>query len=164
MPTITKHITILPGECFTLPKGAIVKAISDELTNSCSFDLPTPTALECYQFSWEITDNVGGQSQAWDHENNNNKFVKITFDGVDYPISLDTSDPGALAGTINNLLLSKGVTVISNSRTQIGVTDIDLCIVQFKAFPTVVSTFNISVQLAGGANSIKLHPVSITCP
>lgn len=55
--TITKSVTITPGESFVLPPGATVTLITGELDNSCNFPLPTPETLIEYEFEFSVNND-----------------------------------------------------------------------------------------------------------
>ena len=55
--TITKSVTIEPGESFTLPNGATVVSVTGILSNSCDFPLPDPEEYKCGYFYFNIDDD-----------------------------------------------------------------------------------------------------------
>lgn len=60
----TKSITLKPGEKFILPPNSSVIAITGDLTSTCD-NLPTPEALSCYSFQWELEGPNNG-IDAWE--------------------------------------------------------------------------------------------------
>lgn len=55
--TITKTVSISPGEQFTLPNGATIISISDILDNSCDFTLPDPEPFVEYKYSFALNED-----------------------------------------------------------------------------------------------------------
>lgn len=163
MPTLNKTTTIKPGECFTLPRGAVVVSVSGILTNSCDFELPTPEALKCYKFEWELTNNVGSNTQAWDHEDVNNLFTAIVLNNVSTVISTKVSEPCTLRTNIDSILGTQGVLTVNCNR--IGIAgDRDVATVVIKTLPSIAANLSVKVDLSGSNGDIRIFPVEITCP
>lgn len=57
LTTITKTVSISPGEQFTLPNGATIVSISDILDNSCDFTLPDPEPFVNYKYSFALNED-----------------------------------------------------------------------------------------------------------
>jgi hypothetical protein len=55
--TITRTVTIAPGESFTLPAGATVVSMTNTLQNSCNFALPNPEPFVEYNYKFSINED-----------------------------------------------------------------------------------------------------------
>lgn len=110
---LTKSVTISPGESFTLPSGATIISITDTLTNSCNFELPTPEQLIEYNFYFSVNEDNNDDHPMGSEVN----IESILIDGVLVPLSFtffNTASTGNSFGisvwntqvTTNNNLLS----------------------------------------------------------
>lgn len=89
-----KTITLLPGECFILPKDATVSSIvttgSITVTTECGITLPTPVSYKCGVF-YLFIDATGDDDTAMEEEyvyynkitiGNNSYILNELVDGV----------------------------------------------------------------------------------
>lgn len=56
--TITKTVSISPGEQFTLPNGATIVSTSDILDNSCGLVLPNPEPFVNYKYAFALNEDA----------------------------------------------------------------------------------------------------------
>lgn len=78
--TSLKSITLLPGECFVLPKDAVVESIitdgAIDVTSNCG-DLPTPTSYKCGVFYFFMQKTAPDDDQAMEEEHVEYTSVKV---------------------------------------------------------------------------------------
>lgn len=113
MATITKTVIISPGESFTLPKGATVLSISNNLENSCGFDLPDPETLQNYKFYFSINEDNNDDHPMGSEVNIDSLLiggtsVPLTFTVMNTDNTGNSSGVAVWSGQIiaNNILLS----------------------------------------------------------
>lgn len=110
MAKIIKSITLLPGESFTLPKGATLKASDNEgaLTSNCP--IPDLEDLNCYAFVFGNGEDDGDDSQLFESAGSSNTpVIGILFNGVKHLFSTPFAsitgtghyDKPAIAAAIN---------------------------------------------------------------
>lgn len=133
MSTITRTITIAPGESFTLPPQSNVIAVTGDLSSTCG-DLPVPENLVCHYFQWEMEGDNGG-SDAWENATMDNLVVgRVTYaiDGNAY----FTNDSGSIP--LLAALAAAGFTNVGLSGpTSVG--DRDVFGVCFKTAPSIAA-------------------------
>lgn len=95
-----KSITLAPGECFVLPKDAVVTSIVTSgaivVTSDCGAALPTPTSYKCGVFYFFI-DETENDDTAMEEEIVT--YSKITVGGNTYIIN-ELAEP-ATEATLN---------------------------------------------------------------
>lgn len=141
MSTILKTVTMLPGESFTLPKGATVISISNNLENSCNFDLPEPSPLRNYMFKFSINEDRNDHHPMGSEVDIESLLiggivVPLTF----APINTDNTGNNTQVTTLwsnhiienNQLLNSYPVKIVSIILLPNGQDKSDLCIVTLK--------------------------------
>src|SRR6187549_718070 len=84
-----KSITLAPGECFVLPKGAVVQSVVTDgaitVTSSCG-DLPPSTAYQCGAFYFFTDDTSEDDDTAMEEEYVN--YEKIVIGGTTFTIGV----------------------------------------------------------------------------
>ena len=120
--TITKTITISPGESFTLPAGATVTSITDVLDTTCNVDLPTPEPLLEYNYIFSLNEDNTDDNPMGSEVN----IESLLVDGAIIPLSFTflntdnspTNQNGVAVwsseiSTNNNLLNSQAIKFVS---------------------------------------------------
>lgn len=114
LTTITKTVSISPGEQFTLPNGATIISISDILDNSCGLVLPDPEPFVNYKYAFAINEDNNHDhpmghfvniSEIWV----NNTPITLAFSAQDITNNVDNaSKVGVWHSEVaaNNLLMT----------------------------------------------------------
>ena len=113
LTTITKTVSILPGEQFTLPIGATIISISDILDNSCDFTLPDPEPFVDYKYSFALNED-DNPNHPMGHLVNiseilvNNTPITLAFTALDTDNTNNGSKVGVWNSEVaaNNLLMA----------------------------------------------------------
>lgn len=113
LTTITKTVSILPGEQFTLPIGATIISISDILDNSCDFTLPDPEPFVDYKYSFALNED-DNDNHPMGHLVNiseisvNNTTISLAFSAQDTDNTNNASKVGVWNSEVaaNNLLMT----------------------------------------------------------
>lgn len=111
--TITKTVSIAPGEQFTLPNGATIISVSDILDNSCDFPLPDPEPFVDYKYSFALNED-DNDNHPMGHIVNiaeisvNNTPITLAFSPQDTDNSGNASKVAVWGSEVgaNNLLLT----------------------------------------------------------
>lgn len=166
---VTKTVTIVPDETFIVPDGAIVIAVTGNLTSSC-VTLPTPETPQCYQIKWTVSDGTVGE--AWDCRSADTHpgiyqytILGVTTNGL---VANSGCDPSAVAALFEQYpaiitnVCSKGCQSTSQVYDQY---------VYFTTVPSVANGIVVNwVDTVGGypgnpeAGVFIQVPIQITCP
>ncbi len=73
---VLKSASILPGECFTLPRGARVVTVTGDLTNSCGIDLPDAEPLVLYEYGFAINNDNNDDHPVGGNVNIDSFFIE----------------------------------------------------------------------------------------
>jgi hypothetical protein len=87
MATITKAITLKPGESFTLPPGSELLFTSDGTGLSSDCQIPPDQQFSCFGIDWSLNDD-NTPSPNLEHQVSNVEYLEIA--GVQYPLNMDT--------------------------------------------------------------------------
>lgn len=120
--TVTRTVTIAPGETFTLPAGATVVSITDVLQTDCNIELPTPEELVEYSYIFSLNEDANDDHPMGSEVN----IESVLIDGVSTTLSftfLNTNGVGANSTGVavwsseiaanNALLSSKPIKIVS---------------------------------------------------
>lgn len=158
-------ITINAGEVAYLPKTATILSVDAtegiSLSSSCISTDVLPR--KCYRISWAITENSGGETQAWEDSDTNNKVTRISIAGVVYTVDLDFDDEVAIMNQI--VTLSGGaISSISTSQTS-PISDVDTVSVTFRAPASIGANLWLGFSISNTLDSdIRIYAKEISCP
>jgi len=138
--TITRSVTISPGESFTLPAGATVISLTDVLTNTCDVELPEPEPFVEYQYIFALNQDDNDSHPMGGEVDINSLLIDNTVVNLNFTVqNTDNSGNGTrisqwnLEVPDNNVLLNsypiKFTTIVGN--TSIG-SKYDLVIVSIR--------------------------------
>lgn len=167
-PCIVKAATLVEGEVFVLPPGAVLISASDPnlITSTC--DIPPLETLSCYIIPLVATDaDVTDSQSAWMYEAPT-KIISLNVNGISYPLDIGMTTDGAfnveevvtfVAGTseLQGMLLDL-TSNKADTNTRGGIAT--LC---FKTIPSVATNMYLEVQTnlqdPGGYTILRGYPM-----
>lgn len=163
MPTIIKSITLLAGEQFILPPGAVLISTTNTtlVTNSCG-TLENLEDLNCYAFVFGNAGQDGGDHQLFESTPGSSvPAIGIRLNDVFYPFAtsvIPSIDTGVYSSSLGNSinqtsagqLIFEAVQVCDVSTANLGT----MCFIVFKTTPTIAKTLQLAFKTyAPGFNS-----------
>lgn len=158
-------ITLSAAEKVFIPKTAKILSVDSiggiTISSSCIETVALPK--KCYSISWAITENSGGETQAWEDSDPNNKVNKIFTANILNTVDIDFNDHAAI---LDKLVLLGGGSIIPISSSQTtSISDIDTISIIFKAPESIGNNTWIGFSITHSSDAdIRIYAKEIDCP
>jgi len=161
-------ITFKEGEIGYIPSTARVLMINDPFnlgviaTNPDCINLEVEPLL-CYEISFAMTSNAGGETQAWEDSDGTNKLVGIYVNNI-----LNTTDIAISfhEETMDKLIELGGGSIIEIASTNTeSISDINIVSYKFRTVASIADKmyFKYFINHSNDAD-IRIYPKLISCP
>lgn len=155
-----KSITLAPGECFVLPKDAVVQSIvtsgAINVTSNCG-TLPAPTSYKCGVFYYFLDDTTEDDDTAMEEEHVT--FTKLVVGGTTYTLAGLAKD--ASPANINMYIIDQALFQVMEVAKNLTPDDRQLIAVYFQ---TPEDLFDlVYLQISDRGTLYNLPPNEATC-
>lgn len=168
-PCTIRSITLSPGESYVLPPGAKLKGSTGESKFTSSCDIPLLETIQCYRFSFAISDSSGTAVPFETDEYNLDLYLGTTK----YVIVEGMSD-GNAGDTVSppiDFIKDKLGNIVSNTYfegervgTGVGADRKYDNTYFFRTIPSVAEKMKLVLNGPSFGNGVHIFPVSIPCP
>jgi len=147
LPCTYKSVTLVPGEQFNLPPGAVIIGASNVSAITSTCPLPDPSEFEnlgCYGFITVTWDgNSGADTEVW--EDTQTRFTGVVFNGQYYSFSSPRgyNDSGGVIAELQNLPFGGALSNFCTSTSDDTSRDSNKTYYIFNTYPSIANNLEL---------------------